>query len=150
MSEIETPKPSAGEAVKAAQMGAPLPIGSVETILKNAPSDIVEETVEIPEWECSVRLRSFTAAQSARVKQHGLGFKGDRTEVAWAEMEIMQFMEGCIEPQWEHRQVVQLHGTSGRGFQRVIDWLDEKSGTDKEAIRRARDDFPIGEEREQD
>lgn len=119
-----------------------LPIGTVEEILKNAPSDIVEEILEIPEWGCSVKVRSFTAAQSASVKQHGLGFRGEETLVAFAEMEIQQFVEGVIEPRFSKDEVRHLYNISGAGFQRVINWLDEKSGTDKETIRSAREEFP--------
>lgn len=119
-----------------------LPVGTADQILDAAPSDLVTETLEIPEWKCSVRVRSLTAAQSARVKQAGLRFKGDETAVAWAEMEIMQFQEGVLDPSFRKDQVRRLYGSSGKGFQRVIGWLDEHSGLNKEELRQARDEFP--------
>lgn len=135
-----------GEAIKDVQKGQ-LPIGSVEDILKAAPSDIIEEVIEIPEWKCSVRLRSFTASQSARVRQRGFAFRGEETAVAWAEMEILQFQIGVKEPNFTEEQVRQLHMESGRGFARVIAWLDEKSGIDKKALEESREQFQGQSER---
>jgi len=138
--EAEKQTPAVGEALKQTQNGS-LPIGSVADILKKAPEDIVEEVIEIPEWGCSVRVRSFTAAQSARVRQLGIGFKGDSTQVAWAAMERAQFEEGVIEPQFKADEVRKLHLTSGKGFSRVIAWLDKHSGLDKEELAQAREEF---------
>jgi hypothetical protein len=134
-----------GEAAKATQTGQ-LPIGSVEAILKKAPEDIVEKVIDVPEWECSVKIRSFTAAQASAIKQRGFGFKGEETQVAWGEMEIMQFQQGVVEPRFDELQVKQLHLSSGRGFQRVIDALDELSAIDKEALAKAKEEFPGHEE----
>lgn len=136
----ETRTPSVGEGIKGQQNGS-LPLGTVEQILERAPADLVEETIEIPEWKCSVKLRSFTAAVAAEIKQVGLAFKGEDTNVAWARMEITQFQRGVIEPRFSEEQVQKLHATSGRGFARVIQWLDEKSGTDKEELRKAQREF---------
>lgn len=140
-----TETPAAEEAVKGAQNGL-LPIGSVKDILDRAPSDLVEEVLEIPEWNCSVKVRSLTAAQSASVKQRGFGFKGEETQVAWAEMEIVQFQQGVVEPRFSEDEARKLHLRSGRGFQRVIAWLDAKSGMDKEELRKAREEFQGSQE----
>lgn len=136
-----TTTPTAGEALRRTQDGS-LPIGTVEEILKRAPSDIVEAVLPVPEWKCSVRVRSFTAAQSAQVKQHSLKFREQGTDIAWADMEITQFLEGVVEPRFTREEATHLHSISGKGFQRVINWLDENSGTDKEALSKARDEFP--------
>lgn len=142
-------QPSVGEALKATQ-GGHLPIGNVEAILKKAPEDLVEDTLDVPEWECSVKVKSFTAAQSAAVKERGFGFKGEETLVAWAEMEIFQFKLGVIEPAFSEEQVRALHGTSGRGFNRVIEKLDEMGRIDKEALAKAREEFPRPNKQEED
>lgn len=125
---------------------AMMPIGSVEGILKAAPKDITTETIEVPEWECSVKVKSFTAAQSARIRQRGIGFKGESTQVAWAEMEKQQFIEGVVEPKFDKKQVEALHRTSGRGFNRIIKWLDDHSQMDKEALAKAKEEFPESDE----
>lgn len=139
--DTPTPKP-VGEALKETQSGK-LPIGTVQDILERAPSDVVEEVLEIPEWGCSVKVRSFTAGQSARIKQIGFTPQADgRTTVNWAAMEQTQFQEGVIEPKFSERDVKILHTKSGRGFQRVIDWLDEHSKMDKEELKKVSDEFP--------
>jgi len=152
MSEVvESTESTAEQAESAEQLAeaALLPIGSVEGILKAAPSDLVEELIEVPEWGCSVRVRSFTAAQSARIRQRGIGFKGENTTVAWAEMEKQQFIEGVIEPKFDKKSVEALHRTSGRGFSRVIKWLDEHSNMDKEALAEAKKEFQESDESEE-
>lgn len=121
--------------------GDHLPLGTVDRILEKAPSDIVEGTVDVPEWGCSVQVRSFTASQSAMIRQTGVSFKGDSTNVAWAQMEIEQFLLGVVRPQFTREEVAKLHLKSGRGFGRVISWLDEHSNIDKEALQSAKDEF---------
>lgn len=130
-----------GSALKATQNGS-LPIGTVEQILKKAPEDLKEETLDVPEWGYSVRIKSFSAAQSAAIKQRGFGFKGEETLIAWAEMEIMQFQQGVIEPRFDESQVRELHLSSGPGFMRVIEALDRLGKIDKEALAAAREEFP--------
>jgi hypothetical protein len=139
------PTPTPGAALKATQTGQ-LPIGTVEDILKKAPEDIVTETIDVPKWGCSVKIRSFTAAQSAMIKQRGFAFKGEETAVAWAEMEILQFQQGVLEPHFTEEQVRELHLSSGPSFALVIEELDRLSRIDKEALRKARDEFPKSEQ----
>lgn len=138
-----TPSPSGpgvGAAVKDTQTGK-LPVGSVEDILTAAPKDLKEEVLEIPEWGYSVEVRSLTAAQSARVKQRGFSFTEGGTDVAWAEMEIMQFMMGVRKPKFTEEQVLELHNMSGTGFARIIQWIDENSGINKKALEESRKEF---------
>lgn len=136
---------SVGETAKATQTGA-LPIGSVEEILKKAPSDLVTKIIEVPVWECSLKIRSYTAAQAAMIREKGLAFKDDETKVAWAEMEILQFQLGVIEPNFTEDQVRELHLSSGTGFGLVISELDKLSKLDKEGIRKAREEFQKSEQ----
>lgn len=145
MPESSTPQtksstPSAGEAIKKTQTGH-LPVGSVEQILSAAPQDIKTETLDVPEWGFSVVVRSFTADESARIKQRGFAFREGEQIVAWAEMERMQFLLGVKEPSFTEEQVLELHIKSGPGFARVIKWLDENSGMDKEALKKSREQF---------
>lgn len=136
----ENPNPSPGEALKKTQTGH-LPTGSVEHILKKAPEDIVTKVIDVPEWECSITIRSFTAAQSAMIREKGIAFKGEETEVAWAEMEILQFHLGVIDPTFTEEQARELHLTSGTGFALVITEMDKLSKLNKEEIAKAREDF---------
>lgn len=137
-----TEAPPLGEQVKNAQLGGALL--SFDDI-KRAPSDLVEETLDIPEWGGKVRVRSLTAAQGTAVRQRGLQFKGDETKVAWEEMEVLQLTHGILEPNLSEQQVRELRREkSAAGFQRIVDWLDEKSGINKEEVRQAQESFQDG------
>lgn len=140
MTDETEKKPDVGETRKQTQEGS-LPIGTVKQILDAAPRDLVEEVVPVPEWGLSVKVRSATAAQSATIKQRGFAFKGEEQKVSWAEMEVIQFQMGVVEPRFSETEVRKLHATSGRGFQRVINWLDENSGIKKEELSKAQDEF---------
>jgi hypothetical protein len=131
---------SVGETIKDTQSGK-LAIGSVQEILEAAPKDIKEEILEIPEWGLAVKVRSFTASQSARIRQIGVELRGDRQLVSWGEMEMAQVREGVIEPQFKKDDLQTLYRTSGVGIQRIIKWLDENSGLDKEEVRKTREEF---------
>lgn len=131
---------SVGEAIKDTQTGK-LPIGTVEQILEAAPKDLKEEILEIPEWGYSVRVRTFSAAESAAIKEGGFEFKGTETVINWGEMEVQQFMRGVIEPKFPEEKVRELHLTSGAGFSRVVGWLEENSGVDRQRLEKAREDF---------
>lgn len=124
-------------------------IGTVDQILEAAPGDIVTEVIDVPEWGCAVKLKSFTAYEAASIRQAGIGFRGENTEVAWAQMEKQQFLLGVMEPSFTPNQVEKLHMSSGRGFARVIQWLDEKSNIDKEALKSAREEFLGSDEPEE-
>jgi hypothetical protein len=138
--------PAVGSAVKDVQKGK-LPIGTVEDILTAAPKDIKTEILEVPEWGYSVEVRSFTANQAARIKTRGYAFRGENVEIAWAEMEMMQFKLGVKRPDFTEEKVRELHLSSGPGFQRVIKWLDENSGIDKKALEESREEFQGQDER---
>lgn len=115
---------------------------SAGEILDVAGSDIVEEILPIPEWGKSVKVRSLTAAQSATVRQIGFEQQGDGVvAINWAKMEIAQFQMGCVAPNFGENEVRSLHMKSGRGFARIIAWIDEKSGLDKKAIEEAKERF---------
>lgn len=137
----EAPSPSVGEQVKAAQMGQSDGYLTFEKI-DQAPSDLVEDDVDVPEWGGKVRVRSLTAAQATAIQQKGLAFKGDETKVAWEEMEVMQVAFGLVNPNLSAEQVRVLRlKRSAKGFARIVAWLDEKSGINKEELRKAQQEF---------
>ena len=144
--DVGNPVTPVGEVAKDVKMGN-LPKGSVEQILSAAPKDLKKEWVDVPEWGYSVQLRSFTASESARIKQRGFAIREGETAVAWAEMEIMQFELGVQEPKFTNEQVRQLHLTSGPGFARIIKWLDDNSGLDKDALKKSQEELRGSNER---
>lgn len=117
----------------------PLAVGTVDQILEAAPRDIRTETIEVPEWNCSVVIKSLTAAEKARIRQ--VGIQPGNPAVAWGEMEIEQFLAGVAEPKFNRHQVQKLHQTSSIGFGRVIDAHDELAEMSKEELRKAQQDF---------
>jgi hypothetical protein len=142
----DTPnQPSVGDALRGTQTGR-LPIGTVEEILKKAPADLVEEVLEIPEWGCSVKVRSFTGAVSAMIRQAGFVNQGQTTVIDWAQMERKQLQLGIVEPKFSEEDIAKLYLQSGRGVRRIIDWLDENSSIDKEELKRAREEFQGSQE----
>lgn len=124
-----------------------LQIGSVEEILERASSDIIEKILPVPEWGVAVKVRSFTAAQSATIRTVGFQQEGEGVNINWPLMEQTQFKMGVVEPAFSEKEVRQLYMKSGRGFQRVIKWLDENSGLDKEAMKEIKETFPGSDER---
>lgn len=142
----EDPKPDVGAAVKATQNGD-LPIGTVDEIL-NSPSDVVEETVEVPEWKREdgtpiyVRLRSFTAHQSAMIRKKMYVTSPDGSvETDWVGFDLARFEEAVVEPKFTRDQALALHLKSGPGFQRIINWVVKKSGVSQEDVREAEEAF---------
>lgn len=146
MSDHETPvaenDAAAEETLPALSTNAYL---TAEEALTNAPKDITAEDVE-DVFGGKVRIRSLTAAQQARVKQVSLDLSGRNPDVAWAEMERTQFQLGVIEPKFTAEQVLMLHRMSGPSFAKVIERIDEISGTNKEELRKAQQEFQGPEE----
>jgi len=122
----------------AAKKPSTLPIGTVEGILEEAPNDIVDEVLEIPEWKCSVRVRSFTASQAAKIRSAVVNTATD--EFDWTESEVLQFMAAVVEPKFEEEDVRRLHKSSSYGFKRVLRWITEHSMS-KEDLQALREEF---------
>ncbi len=114
-----------------------LPVGTVEGILEVAPKDLIEEWVDVPEWECRVKIKTFTADQRAQIRQIGIR----SPETAWGDMEVHQFLMAVVEPKFNEHQARKLHQNSGAGFARVIERHDELSAMSKEELREAREAF---------
>lgn len=123
--------------------GVPRRYATPEEMLANAPKDIIEKDVEDVFGGLIVRVRGLTAAQSAHIRQQSLSMRGGgrAPELGWAQMEILQFELGVIEPKMTHEQVLMLHRTSGPSFTKVISVLDEISGIGKEELREAQREF---------
>lgn len=122
-----------------------LPIGSVADILEAAKHDVTEETIDIPEWGMSVRIKSLTAADDARMKSASAvpGQNGSAPRVDIGAMERVQFQTGVVEPKFRMEDVNVLQHRSGSGFKRVIRALDRISGgSEADQIAKAEETFP--------
>jgi hypothetical protein len=130
--------------------GGHLPIGTADQILEAAPKDIVTDVLDIPEWGYAVKVKSYTSAKAAEIKERGISQGEGDMKVAFAAMEVAQFQLGVIEPKMDESQVRMLHATSGKGFQRIIKWLDQNSGTGKDDLAKAKDEFPEADDGSED
>ncbi len=139
--EVVQRRPTEAEAGYSSANGDSKKYASVDDLLANAPKDIIERDVPDVFGGLTVKVRGLTAAQSAHVRQMSFNMQGRRPEVAWALMEVTQFELGVVQPKLTHEQALMLHRTAGPSFTRVIEVLDEISGTNKEELRKAQKEF---------
>lgn len=112
----------------------------------NGPGDLAEAVVEdVPVPGESVLVRALSAKYSAQV-QSQLKLTGDgREQVAKidvAEMELLQFVHGCVDPQFTVEEGRAIQERFGPAFRKVVAKIDELSGIDKEAIEATEQRFP--------
>jgi hypothetical protein len=104
-----------------------------------------EVVVDFPNKGDTLLVRALPAIVSARVQsQMRLETEG-REQVAKmdvAEMEILQFAHGVIDPKFSEDEARQAAGQMGPAFRKVVSKIDELSGIDKEAIEQTELRFP--------
>lgn len=93
----------------------------------------------------TVRIKSLTAAGSAMIKQASIviggGGSGGGTKFNWSASAMLQFRLGVIEPQLTEADVQDLFITSGPSFEKVVQAIDEISGTKTMDLKKAEEDF---------
>ena len=110
--------------------------------------DLREADVEdVPVKGQKVRVKGLAAAYSAAV-QSQMKFEeigGERrAKLDVAEMEVLQFAHGVVEPKFTRLEAKTIAEKYGPAFRKVIDKIDELSGIDKEAIEQTEQRFPDG------
>jgi hypothetical protein len=112
------------------------------------PSDLTEAEVEdVPVPGQSVRVRGLSARYSAEVQsQFKLETVGNAqvAKIDQSTMELLQFVHGCIEPEFTIDEAQKIQERMGASFRKVIAKIDELSGIDKEAIEKAEQRFQDG------
>lgn len=114
------------------------------------PGDLKEAEVEdVPSPGMSVRVRGLPAAYSNEATSTATELKqtnrGDTiATINTAELEILQFTHGVIEPKFSREEARIIAQRYGPAFKKVIDKIDELSGLDKESIEQAAARFPAG------
>lgn len=111
--------------------------------------DLAEADVEdVPVKGQKVRVRALPAAYSAAMQSqmkietvHGEQI----AKIDVAEMEILQFAHGVINPKFSEEDARAVAEKFGPAFRKVIAKVDELSGIDKEAIEQTEQRFPAGE-----
>jgi hypothetical protein len=111
--------------------------------------DLAEDDVEdVPVPGQSVRVRALSAKYAAEVQSHFKlvqeGKSGPVAKIDVATMELLQFVHGCVEPQFTMDEGRVIQERYGAAFRKVVARIDELSGIDKEAIEQAEAAFPDG------
>lgn len=110
--------------------------------------DLAEADVEdVPVKGQKVRVRALPARYSADMQGQLKIETVGREQVARidvAEMEILQFLHGVIEPKFSEEDVRVIFERYGSAVRRVIEKIDGLSGIDKEAIEKTEQRFPAG------
>lgn len=116
--------------------------------------DLITAVVEdVPAKGQSVLVRALPAAYSAAARDRAVEYvnvtdrRGRDQQVARinsAEMEIIQFAYGCVEPSFTEDEARNIATRFGPSFKKVIAKIDEISGVDKEAIETASAQFQSG------
>lgn len=114
--------------------------------------DLVESEVEdVPSPGKSVRVRALSARYSAAVQGQMKLVQEGSEQVARLDvptMELLQFVHGCVEPQFSQEDAQRIQEKYGAAFRKVIAEIDRISGIDKEAIKDVESRFPAGESSE--
>ena len=118
----------------------PLPVGTAEAIL--AVDDSKVETVEVPEWGFSVRVKPLTLTEQDEIDA---ATEQDDGTVDAPLQQAMMLHFGIAEPQFTIDQAKALRGKSVHGVLRVIRAIAEINDAGDEAITRAEARFPSGQ-----
>lgn len=110
--------------------------------------DLVEADVEdVPLEGQKVRVRALPARYSAAVQSQLKIETEGREQVARvdvAQMEVLQFTYGVINPQFSEQDAKVIAEKYGPAFRKVIGKIDELSGIDKEAVEKTEQRFQAG------
>lgn len=113
---------------------------STKSAWLEGPSDLAEAIVEdVPVKGQSVKVRALPAQFSNEAQSKALrmitGARGEQTAtVDVAEMAVIQFQHGVVEPEFSYAEAKQVAERFGPAFHKVVEKIDELSGVDKEAI----------------
>jgi hypothetical protein len=112
------------------------------------PGDLKEADVDdVPVAGQSVRVRGLSARYSAEVQGQLKLVQEGREQIAKIDvptMELLQFVHGVIDPQFNESEARQIQTRYGPAFRKVVAKIDELSGIDKQAIEETETRFPAG------
>jgi hypothetical protein len=118
-----------------------------DSLIQNAPKDILEEDVE-GVFGGKVRVRGLTAQQSMKVEQAGVRMDpiSRRVQMMPTEALILKFELGVVAPKMDHTQATIAYQNAGQSFLKVTQAIDRLSGTGDEEMLKALSTFPGSEE----
>lgn len=102
--------------------------------------DVIEEDLYIPEWNGTLRIRSFTKADQAAYRDAA---RDPQTgEVDTQEVELQMFIRGVVDPRFNEAHARELAKHGAGPIDRVVQRLVEISGFTKKAEKVAERTFP--------
>jgi hypothetical protein len=120
---------------------------TVESWLEG-PGDLREQVVEdVPAKGQSVTIRTLPASFSAKLlARMKVGQEGRQEvgELSADQVQILQFKEGVVDPQFTEEQVRVIADKYGPAFHKVMAAINALSEVDEEAIVAADKRFPAG------
>jgi len=114
-----------------------LPRGTAADIL--AADDIREEVIDVPEWGCSVLIRTFTRRQVSEMTKratHRDKYTG-KDVIDNQELEALTFVEGVAEPKFTLEDYSKLEDKSISAMIRIVKAINNLSGLSEEAVQDA-------------
>lgn len=112
-----------------------LPRGSVAGIL--AADDIKEHEIDVPEWGCSVLIRTFTRKQVADMTRRATTkdrYTG-KDNLDTRMLEALSFIEGVADPKFTLEDYEKLEEKSIGAMMRIVKAINLHSGLSEEAVQ---------------
>lgn len=113
---------SATANVTAAEPDTQLPVGTVDDILSGHQP--TEEWVDVPEWNCRVKVRALTKGDQTKARAASL----HKNQIDMAKMEGFLFVAGVVEPPFHTDHIAKLANVPAKAFDRVMGKIYELSG----------------------
>ena len=109
-----------------------------------------EVVIDLPNKGDTVLVRSLPAAYSNQAQEEALETRtwpnGQTTSrFSASKLEVLKFQHGVIEPEFSKAEVEQLSTQLGPAWRKIIEKIDELSGTSQQAAEAAEARFPAGD-----
>lgn len=99
------------------------------------------EDVYVEPLDTYVKVRELTAGQVASISERCTLMKNGQIKVDQTRQRVLTFSAGCVEPKFDEQEANALAHKHGRAFSVVVGVIDALSGTDEEAVEKARRRF---------
>jgi hypothetical protein len=116
------------------------PMASKAAWLKG-PGDLIEFDLEVPGVGGTVKVRSLTAGASNLIQTECMTMKGDEMKFDTTRREVMTFAAGVVEPSFTEQEANVIAHKWGPAFKLVVSVINEISGTQDDALEKARRKF---------
>jgi hypothetical protein len=106
----------------------------------SGPSDIVDDVIDLDGGR-SVRVRSLTAGQQARISEMCSHVKGQVVTVDQTRIKALKFSYGVVEPSFDEYEAYGMVDKFGHDVELVVGVIDLISGATEEEIEKAKRRF---------